>query len=401
MSASTPRYSVPFILSHWVSALLILVLLGLGWYVQQMPPTAPARSFLLDLHISLGLTAAILVLIQILLRILFKPPPFPDSFPLWQQKLAYTLYLLIYVSMILMPVSGYLRAVFSATPIRFWGYPAPVWGVADAGLADFFWTIHGIVAFVLTGLIVVHVGILVLYIVRRTGIAGRMLPSMGEEPPQPIQVGTTSADAYQIPKRLARNLRLFGWIEFWLQFALAFISGLLLVFATSGRAFNPASTGVGDGMYWAVHGFFLLCLAILLAFYYTRAAGKVVSTPDSYFNPKRKVGFWFLGTGMFIGLLGIFISFSGVALSISLLIAKTVSQPPGIAITDPTRIIRALDVFILLVNFNLLMAHFIGTGISLWLSIRASKARLEYLAISSKPDRSAPAEHEGVFPAAR
>jgi hypothetical protein len=28
----------------------------MGWYVQPMPPTAPARSFLLDLHIPLGLT---------------------------------------------------------------------------------------------------------------------------------------------------------------------------------------------------------------------------------------------------------------------------------------------------------------------------------------------------------
>lgn len=79
---------------------------------------------------------------------------------------------------------------------------------------------------------------------------------------------------------------------------------------------------------------------------------------------------------MLIGLLGVFISFFGVALSIVLLIVKTISQPPGIAITEPKNIIRALDVFVLIVNFLLLIAHFIGTVIVLWLGIYASRARL-------------------------
>jgi hypothetical protein len=48
---------------------------------------------------------------------------------------------------------------------------------------------------------------------------------------------------------------------------------------------------------------------------------------------------------------------------------------------DPTQIIRAIDIFVLLMNFILLMAHFIGTGITLLLSICVSKARHEYMEI--------------------
>jgi hypothetical protein len=285
-----------------------------------------------------------------------------------------------------MVASGYFQAAFSAVPIQFWGAPIPVWGVADVGLAGFFLTLHGIMAVILAGLILAHIGFVALNIVKQTGIAARMLPALGGKVTELVPAETTSSVAAKTVQRLAKNLRFFGWMKFWLQLALAFISGLLLIFANSGRTFSPTVIALGDGMYWAIYGFSLLCFAVLLAFYYTRAARKVVLKPDSYLNPKKRVAFWFLGTGVLTGLLGILISFTGVALSISLLIAKTVSQPPGIAITDPSKIIRALDVFVLLVNFNLLVAHFGGTGISLWLSIRASKARLEYRLIPSKLD---------------
>jgi hypothetical protein len=52
---------------------------------------------------------------------------------------------------------------------------------------------------------------------------------------------------------------------------------------------------------------------------------------------------------------------------VSVLVAKAVSQPPGVAITDPNKIIRALDVFIVVANINGIAAHFVGTVASIWL----------------------------------
>lgn len=381
MGSKIARYSFTFILIHWVLALTTLVLLGLGWYIQYIPVTTPSRSFLLDLHMSLGLTSALLISILIFLRIIFKPPSFPNDFPQWQKLSAYALYAFIYTSFSLMIVSGYFQAVFSKTPVQFWGIPLPVWGVADATLAQFFGTIHGIAAYILVALIFLHVGIVVLNIFIHHGFTSRMLP-FGMQKSRELVLGETkSVIASKMAQRLAKDLRLFGWIEFWIQFVFAFLSALLLAFATSGRAFSPGSVGFSDGIYWGGWGFLLLCFTALLAFYYTRAAKKIILRPDSYFTRKLRTAFWFLRMGILIGFLGVFISFTGVGLSLSLLIAKTVSQPPGIAITDPNKIIRALDVFVLLVNFILLMAHFIGTSITLWLSIDAAKVRLEYLAI--------------------
>lgn len=84
---------------------------------------------------------------------------------------------------------------------------------------------------------------------------------------------------------------------------------------------------------------------------------------------------------MLTSLLGVIISLTGVTVSISLLIAKTISLPPGTMIMDPTLIIRAIDVIVLMVNFNLLIARLIGIGITLLLSIMVSKARHEYIVI--------------------
>lgn len=381
MPSNAARYSLPFILIHWVLALISFVLLGLGWYIKYLPPAPPALSFPLDLHRSLALTAAILISIQIMLRIVFKHPHFPSDFPRWQTILAYTLYLLIYLSFILLLISGYFQDVFSGTPIRFWGTPLPAWGTVDVTLARFFGTIHEIAAFGFSGLIFVHVGIVGLNIFKYPGFAARMLTVGLQEVRELTPAKTQSVVAIETAQRLGKNLRLFGWIGFWTQFVLAFVSALLLAIATTGHAFSPGSAWFGDALYWAYVGFLLSCFAVLVAFYYTRAARTLVSRHESYFNQENMAAFWFLGTGMLIGLLGILISFTGVALSISLLIAKTVSIPPGIMMMDPTQVIRAIDVFALMVNFNLLVAHFIGTGTTLWLSISVSKARRKYIEI--------------------
>ncbi len=80
-----------------------------------------------------------------------------------------------------------------------------------------------------------------------------------------------------------------------------------------------------------------------------------------------------LRVGLFSGYIGIAIAIMGVTRSIELLVSKTISQPPGIAITDPTKIVRALDVFVLVSNFSIVIAHFAGIIISLWLLNRVDR----------------------------
>jgi cytochrome b561 len=375
MHRNSGRYSAPFILIHWLLALLILMLIAMGLYIQFAEKTT-GREYAVDVHVSLGLTALILAILLLLMRLIAKPPPLPDGYPAWLAYLGSATYLVIYVCLLLIPVSGYLQAVARGSMIRFWGFPLPAWGPKDPALAEFFWTVHGMVVFVLIAFVIIHIGLVLIASIKGFAIASRMFPGGPVEPSPPVEEAPPGIA--KIAFKLARSFRIYGWIAFWLQLALAFISGLLLVFAASGRTFSPGSTGLGDGMFWAKWAFLIIWLSVVTDFFYTRAASKIRLMPDTYINPESRLAFWFLGLGILFGMLGLLASLTGVGASISLLVAKTVSQPPGIAITDPNKIIRALDVFILLVNFSLLMAHFIGSAISLWLSINATNSRIQY-----------------------
>ena len=339
-------------------------------------------------------------------NIALRRPPIQINTSQWYRLLANSLYFLIYVSLILILISGYFQAIFRGAQVEFWGLRMPtwdavdrpaadlfgkfwgapfrIWGATDVTSAAFFGAVDDLFAFVLVGLIFAYIGCFSINKFRQPRPATPML-SLSTQP-QEDAGQTTPPITANVVRGLAKNLRLFGWVEFWLQAVFAVFTALLLEFATSGRAFSPGASGFGDAIYWGADGFLLLLLAVFLAFYYTRAARKIASKPDSYLSKRGLITFWFLFAGLITSLLGILVSFVGVALSISLLIAKTVSQPPGIAITDPSKIIRALDVFILLVNCNLLMAHFIGAGIALWLGLSVLSARLKFVTIARRLD---------------
>lgn len=372
-------------------ALASVVLLGLGWAAAFMDE--PTRTNLLDLHISLGLIGAAMILPLIGLRLIVPPPPYPAHFAGWRKAIASTSELLIYASFAALVLSGLLRALYGGTSLQFFGAPPLDWTAADRPLVDLlgpFWSAplgrsaisaseffshaHRVAAFLSAGAIAAYFGV---GAPRR--FAAPPIPDAAEEPRPGGPAQPPSFLSPQWALGLAARLRLLGWLQFWLQFVIALAAAVLLQFSTSGRAFSPGASTYGDAIYWGFYGFLLLCAADLLAFYYTRAAKRFVARPDRLSRTKL-VAFWFLSAGLLIGLLGTTLSFVGVALSISLLIAKTVSQPPGIAITDPSKIVRALDVFVLLVNFGLLLGHFIGTGVAAWLTATASRALLRYAA---------------------
>jgi cytochrome b561 len=386
---------------HWILALLILVLIGLGWYLQYLPQAAPEREFFISLHVSLGLTSMILIGFKILLWLIFGSSSSSETIPHWHETVIQNLYILIYVCVIILGISGFLWAIASATSVKFWGLPVPTWGAGNLNLNGFYGALHEITALILTALVIIQVGILFFrsyqqkkFAYNRSSERSQQLnrqvtseiapPTLSnnrppKKPQQPNrQVGTSEIAPPTLAKailRLVKNLHRLGWIAFWVQFTLAIISLLLLLFATSGQVISPNVGRLSSGIFWAIFGFAILCLTTILFFYYTRSARKINAKPDFYINPKKKSSPWFLKLSYKASLIGMLIGFIGVGISISLLIAKTISQPPGIAITDPRKIVRALDVFILLINFDLLIAHFIGAVISIWVTILASRAR--------------------------
>lgn len=361
---------------HWILVVLILTSIGVGWYLQYQSQGASERAFFVNLHISLGLASVALVGLKILLWLIFSSPVLSEMIPRWQGTIIRNLYLLIYVCVIILGISGFLQATSSAIPIRFWGLQIPAWRAGSLfDLNGLYGALHEATALALTVLVIIQAGILLL---RRhqhrklayNGEAKRLLWRNREVAPPHIKASL----------KLIKNLRVFGLIAFWIQLGLAIISALLLLFATSGQTVSPNMARFSSGTLWGSLDFALLCLTIILFFFYPRSARKIALKPERYINMKKEPTPWSLRLSLKISLVGIIAGFAGLGVSIALLIAKTVSQPPGIAITDPSKIVRALDVFIVLINFNLLVAHFIGGAISTWIIILASRAHRALLA---------------------
>ncbi|HEY9619687.1 MAG TPA: DUF3611 family protein [Crinalium sp.] len=182
--------------------------------------------------------------------------------------------------------------------------------------------------------------------------------------------------------RVAAVLRIAGWVGLWIQLGLAAASSLMLVFAISGRNFSQATApvlgggiarvsegttpGLGIGVFWAVCGVLALLFTIYLAFGLTRLA-KRLRSPDSAVHPKKAEVIRVLRLGAIAGLVGMLLTILGGGATLGVLLAKSIAQPQGVAIYDPNRIIRSLDIFVAMANMNGIAAHFIGTATSLGL----------------------------------
>jgi hypothetical protein len=93
----------------------------------------------------------------------------------------------------------------------------------------------------------------------------------------------------------------------------------------------------------------------------TRTA-KRFRTPNPDLLPSKMDTIRRVRLGLIVGLVGILLNLCGDGSAIGVLVAKAVSQPPGVAITDPNRIIRALDVIVTVANVNGIAAP--GSGVS-------------------------------------
>lgn len=142
---------------HWVSALLLVALFSLGYYMTSLTKGAPGKGAWVNLHKSLGLTAALVIVWRVMVRVRRTAPPSIPGLGCWEMELARITHRLLYMCMVVMPLSGYLGSSFNQYGTRFWGVPLPRWGWVDDALQHMFYAVHRSTAYLLLGLVVLHV----------------------------------------------------------------------------------------------------------------------------------------------------------------------------------------------------------------------------------------------------
>ncbi len=166
---------------HWLIALLMLGLLGLGFYMHDLP-LSPQKLQLYAWHKWAGVTVFLLVIVRLAWRVTHQPPPLPAGMPRWQQWAAQATHLLLYVLMLAIPLSGWLMSSAKGFQTVWFGVLLlPDLLAKDKALGDLLATLHMSLNLLLVALLVAHVGAsLKHHFIDRDDVLLRMLPNFGK-----------------------------------------------------------------------------------------------------------------------------------------------------------------------------------------------------------------------------
>jgi len=365
---------------YWVVALLALAEFGIGWSLGYLSGGSQGMEITLLVHMALGIVLAALVIIIPVWRIFSGPPEYPAARPHWLQISLRVSESLLFILLFVTALTGYLSWAFSggATPSWSQWLPSSLPLGHHAGAMFNRW--HELSAIAVAVPIIGTLGLL-----SWGALKGHRMPHLIPHhrrvlvPPEKAGTAAPAKQPEAPPAEdrpvqrlaLARHLKIFGSIAFWGQLCLGLIAVLLLVVTTSSSYYEenlptlPYGFSWADGIVWAYLALGVLALTVM-GFYscilFARSLKRGEVPEGGGAGVRRLISTISVGNA-----LGLTLAILGTAFSIALLISKTVSQPPGIAITDPQAIVRAVDVFVLLANFDIVVAHFIGMLICLWM----------------------------------
>lgn len=183
------RYTAPAMGFHWLMAVLIISMLGIGLYMVDMPNTL-AKFQLIQLHKSIGLTILMLAAARLMWRFTHPAPLLPAHMAAWQKSLAHASHYLLYILMFAMPLSGWVMSDAAGYHPAWFGLPVPHLSGANPSSAKLFGLAHNIGAYIFIALLTLHVAAALLHhFWYRDPVLLRMLPrGIAKHIPQPTLI---------------------------------------------------------------------------------------------------------------------------------------------------------------------------------------------------------------------
>jgi cytochrome b561 len=152
------RYRKIVMWIHWITALLVVTQVVIGFIFAEFLPKGPTRTEVFAWHKTLGATILLLALLRLAVRLLNPPPPYPSNYPRWQRFAAVWNHRLFYILLVALPLTGLAavsgRAEDGSVPLLF-GLSLP----AIPGIApeNDFGDVHVVLVWTTLALVVLHV----------------------------------------------------------------------------------------------------------------------------------------------------------------------------------------------------------------------------------------------------
>jgi len=170
------RYSGMAIALHWLTVGLVFANLTLGLSMVPLP-LSPRKLQWYMWHKWIGITVFIVICARLAWRAKQRPPPHV-AMPDWQRRAADGSHLLMYVLLVLIPISGWLYSSSTGVQVVYLGlFPLPDLVPKDRTLASVLKWAHYVLNSTLFALVLVHVmAALKHHFIDRDGTLARMLP---------------------------------------------------------------------------------------------------------------------------------------------------------------------------------------------------------------------------------
>jgi cytochrome b561 len=153
---STERWGTVSISLHWLTVIFVISLCLMGLIMEDLP-TGKFKIQVYSLHKSVGLTVLALTLLRLLWRMMSKAPEALSSIPSWQRFAATATHSILYLLLLLMPLSGWLYNSASGFPLKYFGlFKVPRLSSFDRDIKNFAGDTHELLFYVLAALLFVH-----------------------------------------------------------------------------------------------------------------------------------------------------------------------------------------------------------------------------------------------------
>lgn len=166
--------------NHWIVSLAFFGLLAVGFFLANVELERDARAPIMALHKATGTVMLLVVAWRVIWRLRQGFPAPVPGVAAWQVAASRFVHWGLLVTIVLMPVSGFVRSAFSGRPIDMYGlFSIPAFG-KENDISEPAAMVHTAAAYVLVILLVLHIGAaLKHHFVDKDATLARMLTGRG------------------------------------------------------------------------------------------------------------------------------------------------------------------------------------------------------------------------------
>jgi cytochrome b561 len=155
---STTSFGWVHIIIHWISAIAVIGLFAVGWWMVELDYYSEWYRTAPDLHKSVGLTLLLVTVFRVFWKI-SNPSPNPLATKPIEKKAGHFAHTIIYILLFTIMISGYLISTADGRGIEWFGlFEVPSLGAFVENQADLAGDIHEWLAYTLIGLVLLHAG---------------------------------------------------------------------------------------------------------------------------------------------------------------------------------------------------------------------------------------------------